>query len=192
MREHRVACGVVHLGLEAVLFLQAERPNGGGPCADLTEVALQVGELLHRVGTQHIGSDQARPAPHRHVDDAVGLVAHVLVLAQPRLEDSPVALRLERVAVHRVVLGPGRKDYAVNRYTFEAQRHWGILEARLGKHKYMCNETYSIVDMAVWGWSRLIAPNVLGPDAMKQFPNLARHLGEISARPAAVRALALK
>jgi GST-like protein len=95
-------------------------------------------------------------------------------------------------SVHFRNFAPEPKDYAVNRYTFEAQRHWGILEARLGKHKYMCNETYSIVDMAVWGWSRLIAPNVLGPDAMKQFPNLARHLGEISARPAAVRALALK
>jgi GST-like protein len=45
--------------------------------------------------------------------------------------------------------------------------------------------------MAVWGWSRLI-PNVLGPDAAKQLPNLQRHLAEISARPAAVRALALK
>jgi GST-like protein len=45
--------------------------------------------------------------------------------------------------------------------------------------------------MAVWGWSRLI-PNVLGPDAPKQYPNLQRHLGEISARPAAQRALALK
>jgi len=95
-------------------------------------------------------------------------------------------------AVHFRNVAPEPKDYAVNRYTFEAERHWGILEARLGKHKYMCGETYSIVDMAVWGWSRLIAPAVLGPDAMKQFPNLARHLAEISARPAAQRALALK
>jgi GST-like protein len=94
-------------------------------------------------------------------------------------------------SVHFRNFAPEPKEYAVNRYTFEARRHWDILEARLGKHGFMCGEAYTIVDMAVWGWSRLI-PNVLGPDAVKQLPNQQRHLGEISARPAAVRALALK
>jgi GST-like protein len=94
-------------------------------------------------------------------------------------------------AVHFRNFAPEPKEYAVNRYTFEAQRHWGILDERLGKQKYMCGNDYSIVDMAVWGWSRLV-PFVLGPDAAKQYPNLQRHLGEINARPAAVRALALK
>jgi len=94
-------------------------------------------------------------------------------------------------AVHFRTYAPKPNDYAVNRYTFEAQRHWGILEERLGKHHFMCGETYSIVDMAVWGWSRLL-PNVIGPEAAKQMPNLQRHLAEISARPAAARALALK
>lgn len=94
-------------------------------------------------------------------------------------------------AVHFRNFAPEPKEYAVNRYTFEAQRHWGILEARLGKQAYMCGDSFSIVDMALWGWSRLI-PFVLGPDAPKQFPNLQRHLAEINARPAAVRALALK
>lgn len=36
-------------------------------------------------------------------------------------------------AVHFRNFAPEPKEYAVNRYTFEAQRHWGILEARLGK-----------------------------------------------------------
>ena len=94
-------------------------------------------------------------------------------------------------SVHFRNFAPEPKEYAVNRYTFEAQRHWGILEARLGKQRFMCGDTYTIVDMAVWGWSRLI-PFVLGPDAAKQLPNLQRHLAEIGARPAAVRALALK
>ena len=76
-------------------------------------------------------------------------------------------------------------------YTFEARRHWNILNERLGKHRYMLGNDYGIVDMAVWGWSRLV-PNVLGPEAMATMPNLKRHLDEISARPAAQRALALK
>src|SRR5471032_457903 len=94
-------------------------------------------------------------------------------------------------AVHFRNFAPEPKDYAVNRYTFEAQRHWGILDARLGKSRFMLGDTYTIVDMAVWGWSRLV-PFVLGPDALPKMPNLKRHLEEISARPAAVKALALK
>jgi len=94
-------------------------------------------------------------------------------------------------AVHFKNVAPEPKEYAVNRYTFEAQRHWNILNTRLGQNRFMLGDTYTIVDMAVWGWSRLI-PNVLGADAMKDLPNLQRHLSEISARPAAARALALK
>jgi GST-like protein len=94
-------------------------------------------------------------------------------------------------AVHFRNFAPEPKEYAVNRYTFEAQRHWGILDARLAKQQFMCGDSFSIVDMAVWGWSRLI-PFVLGPEAPQQFPNVQRHLAEINARPAAVRALALK
>jgi GST-like protein len=94
-------------------------------------------------------------------------------------------------AVHFRNVAPEPKDYALNRYVFEAQRHWGILNTRLGQHKFMLGDKYTIVDMAVWGWSRLI-PNVLGPDAIKELPNVKRHLDEISARPAAARALALK
>ena len=52
-------------------------------------------------------------------------------------------------------------------------------------------DVYTIVDMAVWGWARL-APNVLGEDAWAKFPNLKRLVDEISARPAAQRAAALK
>lgn len=94
-------------------------------------------------------------------------------------------------AVHFKNFAPEPKEYAVNRYVFEAQRHWGILDARLGQNRFMLGETYTIVDMAVWGWSRL-ATFVLGPDAVTMFPNVKRHLDEVSARPAAARALALK
>jgi GST-like protein len=62
---------------------------------------------------------------------------------------------------------------------------------RLAKRKYMLGDDYTIVDMAVWGWARL-APNVLGEDAWAQLSNLKRLVDEISARPAAQRAAALK
>ena len=76
----------------------------------------------------------------------------------------------------------GEESYALNRYAYEAQRHFGILDARLAKQQYMVGDGYSIVDMAVWGWSRLV-PNVLGEEAWAKFPNLKRLVDEIS-RPA--------
>ena len=94
-------------------------------------------------------------------------------------------------AVHFRNFAPEPKDYGVTRYTFEAERHWGIINDRLGRHRYMLGDAYTVVDMAVWGWARLV-PFVLGQEAMASFPNLKRHLDEISARPAAARALALK
>ena len=73
----------------------------------------------------------------------------------------------------------------------ETQRHYAILDARQAKQKYMVGDTYTIVDMAVWGWARLI-PNALGAEHWAKFPNLKRLVDEISARPAAARANALK
>jgi GST-like protein len=94
-------------------------------------------------------------------------------------------------AVHFRNFAPEPKDYAVTRYTFEARRHWGIVNDRLAGRRFMLGDEYGLVDMAVWGWSRLV-PFVLGQDAFATLPNVKRHLDEISARPAAQRALALK
>jgi GSH-dependent disulfide-bond oxidoreductase len=93
--------------------------------------------------------------------------------------------------VHFKHFAPEPKDYAVNRYDFEAWRHWGIVDAQLGKGRYMLGDTYTLVDMAVWGWARAV-PFALGADAWEKLPNVKRLLDEINARPAAQRADALK
>ncbi len=93
--------------------------------------------------------------------------------------------------VHFKHFAPEPKDYAVNRYDFEAWRHWKLVDGQLAKHRYMLGETYTLVDMAVWGWARAV-PFVLGADAFSQLPHLKRWLDEINARPAAQRAEALK
>ena len=94
-------------------------------------------------------------------------------------------------AVHFKHHAPEKLAYAVQRYHFEAQRHYGIVDARLAQHRYMLGERYTIVDMAVWGWSRVV-PYVLGEDAWSRMPHLKRLFDEVSARPAAVRTNALK
>jgi GST-like protein len=94
-------------------------------------------------------------------------------------------------AVHFTRYAPEKLPYAIDRYVFEAKRHYAILDAQLAKHRYMLGDTYTIVDMDVWGWARLL-PFVLGDNAFAPLPNLKRLVDEISARPAAARALALK
>ncbi len=94
-------------------------------------------------------------------------------------------------SVHFRMYAPDKNEYAINRYAFEAQRHFGILDARLARQKYMLGDTYTIVDMAVWGWARGM-PVVLGEAAWVKFPHLKRLVDEISARPAGQRAAALK
>ena len=94
-------------------------------------------------------------------------------------------------AVHFTRVAPDESAYATKRYLFEASRHWGILDAHLAKHKYMLGDTYTLVDMAVWGGARAV-PFIFGEDGFAKLPNVKRLLDEINARPAAARAEALK
>jgi len=94
-------------------------------------------------------------------------------------------------AVHFRNFAPEKIPYALKRYEYEARRHFGVLDAHLAKRRYMVGEQYSIVDMDVWGWARMMTL-ILGEGAWEKFPNLKRLHDEIGARPAAARAIGLK
>ena len=94
-------------------------------------------------------------------------------------------------AVHFKHFAPEPKEYAVKRYLFEAKRHYGILDARMATRTYMVGDTYTIIDMAAWGWARMV-PFILGDDAWASMPHLKKWFDMVSARPAAARAGALK
>jgi len=94
-------------------------------------------------------------------------------------------------AVHFKHHATEKVAYAHTRYQYEANRHYGILNDRLSKNAYMVGGMYTIVDMDVWGWARMV-PFILGEEAWAKFPHLKRLVDEISARPAAVRASSLK
>lgn len=94
-------------------------------------------------------------------------------------------------SIHFGHSAPEKIPYAMNRYQFEAKRHYGILNAQLAKGTYMLGDTYTIVDMAVWGWARMM-PRAVGEENVSQFSNVTRLVNEISARPAAERANAIK
>ena len=70
-------------------------------------------------------------------------------------------------AVHFKDHAPAPQPYALNRYMFEAKRHYSILNKRLGEHRYMLGHKYTIVDMSVWGWARAV------PMIMAMTPGLA-------------------
>lgn len=94
-------------------------------------------------------------------------------------------------AVHFKHFAPEPKAYALQRYAFEAQRHWKILDTHLATRTWMINEEYTIVDMALWGWVRAL-PFVFGEEGWAEFPNIKRFFDLVNARPAAQRAEALK
>ena len=85
-------------------------------------------------------------------------------------------------------MAPEKIKYAINRYTFEAERHYDILNTRLANNQYMLGNVYTIVDMAVWGWTRMIE-KVIALGELEKRKNLKRLMEEINKRPASKRAV---
>ena len=90
-------------------------------------------------------------------------------------------------AVHFQHAAPEKLAYAVNRYRREAQRHYQILDDRLADREFIVGDTYSIVDIAAWGWIDKVIP-VLGEGELAHYPNLNRWFKSVDARPAVVKA----
>jgi len=82
---------------------------------------------------------------------------------------------------------PEKIEYAVDRYTNEARRIYGVIDKRVGEAPYLAGE-YSIADMATYPWLR--THNWQGQD-LNDFPNLKRWYDSIEARPAVQRGLAV-
>jgi GST-like protein len=78
--------------------------------------------------------------------------------------------------------------YATNRYRREVERHYGILEARLGQQPYLAGDNYTIADMAAWGWIDRAGSAVNRDAPLDPWPNLKRWFGTVDSRPAVARA----
>lgn len=94
-------------------------------------------------------------------------------------------------AVHFKHFAPEKVEYAHTRYQFEVQRHYTVLNDHLATRRYIVGDAYSIVDMDMWGWARMI-PFILSDEAFAKFPHVKRLVDDISARPAAAKAVGLK
>ena len=79
---------------------------------------------------------------------------------------------------------PEKIEYAINRYTNEATRLYGVLDRQLAKTPYVAGKNYTIADMAIWPWLR----NWKGQGVdLDEVPNVKRWFAEIEARPAVQR-----
>jgi GST-like protein len=67
-------------------------------------------------------------------------------------------------AVHFLHHAPEDLPYAKNRYLKEVERHYRVLDQRLTAHQFLAGDSYSIADMALWGWANY-APYILGEAA---------------------------
>lgn len=95
-------------------------------------------------------------------------------------------------AVHFQHMAPEKLPYAIKRYTWEAARHYKVLDERLEAERYIAGSEYTIVDMSAWGWVRR-ADFVFGvKNSLGTYPNVKRWFLEINSRPAAMRAESLK
>ena len=81
---------------------------------------------------------------------------------------------------------PDRITYAMDRYTNEATRLYGVLDRRLETHAYIAGD-YSIADMAIFPWCRLYKRQ---GQEIENFPNIVRWIADVSARPAVQRDMA--
>jgi GST-like protein len=90
-------------------------------------------------------------------------------------------------AHHFRMYAPEQIPYAVDRYTKEAKRLYGVLDKQLKDHAYLAGD-YSIADIATWPWLR--RPERQGVDRA-DYPNVKRWFDAIAARPAVERGLSV-
>ena len=88
-------------------------------------------------------------------------------------------------AHHFRAYAPEKIPYAIDRYTNEAKRLYGVLDRRLGEADYLAGE-YGIADIATFPWLRYWERQGI---VLSDYPNVQRWFGAIEKRPAVERAL---
>jgi GSH-dependent disulfide-bond oxidoreductase len=90
-------------------------------------------------------------------------------------------------AHHFRKFAPEPVPYAIERYTKEAQRLYGVLDRRLAEAPYLAGD-YSIADMATYPW---VARHEWQGVSLDEHPNVKRWFEAIGARPAVQRGMAV-
>lgn len=91
-------------------------------------------------------------------------------------------------AHHFRIYAPEKIDYAINRYTHEAKRLYGVMNQQLSQHRFMAGNSYSIADIAIFPWLRSWQNQ--GID-WADYPHLKAWFDRLAARPAVQRGVAV-
>ncbi len=85
---------------------------------------------------------------------------------------------------HFRIYAPEKVEYAINRYTKEANRLYGVMDRQLAKNKYIAGKAYSIADIAIFPWLRSWKNQGV---EMAEYPHVQAWFQEIEQRPAVKR-----
>jgi GST-like protein len=80
----------------------------------------------------------------------------------------------------RQAMGGVEVPYGIERYSKEARRLYGVMDARLADNPWLGGADYSIADMACWPWAR---PSRRQGVDKAEFPNVKRWFDDMTARP---------
>ncbi|HJS04533.1 MAG TPA: glutathione binding-like protein [Variovorax sp.] len=85
---------------------------------------------------------------------------------------------------HFRLYAPEKIAYAIDRYSNEARRLYGVIDRQLASHPFIAGDSYSIADIAIFPWLR----NWEGQGiVLADFPHLKKWFEGIAARPAVQR-----
>jgi GST-like protein len=87
-------------------------------------------------------------------------------------------------AHHFRIYAPEKIHYAIERYSNEAKRLYGVMNRQLARHTYLAGPEYTIADIATFPWLRSWKNQGIEWD---DYPHLKGWFDEIAARPAVMR-----
>jgi GST-like protein len=87
-------------------------------------------------------------------------------------------------AHHFRIYAPEKIAYAVDRYTNEARRLYGVIDRRLARSEWLGGAEYSIADIATFPWLRSWQNQGV---VIEEYPHLKRWFDTIAERPAVQR-----
>ncbi len=87
-------------------------------------------------------------------------------------------------AHHFRIYAPEKIDYAVNRYTNEAKRLYGVIDKRLAQSRWLGGREYSIADIATFPWLRSWENQGI---VLTDYPHLKAWFDRVADRPAVQR-----
>jgi GSH-dependent disulfide-bond oxidoreductase len=85
---------------------------------------------------------------------------------------------------HFRLYAPEKLPYAIDRYTNEAKRLYGVVDKQLQSNAYIAGKHYTIADMAIWPWLRNWKNQGM---ELSDYPALKAWFEKIEARPAVQR-----